>query len=88
MFYEVSIKSANGGFGMYEANHNDIGDKWASLYDLEDECRNNVGDIYQLGRDDLPNGMTDIRGNIANEPKFVYGFIMDSEVYYFGINED
>lgn len=93
-YYEVTIKPHYAGFGMWQASTEKPGDDnlWDDVNDLLSECTSNVGPLYELGVDDLPDGLEDIRGSIYNEPDRVFGYFVrdsqgESEGYYFGIRE-
>lgn len=42
---------------------------------------------YEIGKEELPDGLEDITGNIHDEPERVYGFIANGEACYFGLSE-
>ncbi len=90
MFAETTIKPCSSGFGMYEPGEYN-GDKWEDETDLINEMGSNV-ELFELGTDELPEGMDDIRGNIRNEPDRVFGYLYETgggeiEVYYVGVSE-
>lgn len=86
MYYEISITPANAGFGEYQTSPVN-GDGWADEYDLEMAMRGNA-DLYELGVDELPEGVDDIRGRIHNEPGRVFAAVgQDGMVAYTGIVE-
>lgn len=86
-YQEISIKPAHGGFGEYDCSP-DRGEIWADLNDLLDESRSNVGDVYELGTDELPAPIEDIRGRIHCEPPHIYAYLdADGSAHYFGIDE-
>lgn len=82
-FFAVTIQPAHGGFGEYQRSEIN-GEAWAFEADLLQEC----GDIIVLGRDDLPDGVEDIRGRIHHEPQTVFAVVQqDGTVEYHGIVE-
>lgn len=85
MYYEISIIPANGGFGEWQCQPVN-GEGWADDYDLEAEMRGNA-DLYELGVDELPPGVEDIRGRIHNEPGRVFAIVDSDRVGYVGIAE-
>lgn len=90
-FADVSIAACSGGFGEYQCNRGDAGERWADIYDLKDEMRSNSGadEMFELGVDDLPPSVRDIRGAIHNEPDHVFAFVYDDgHVSYAGIVEN
>lgn len=42
---------------------------------------------YELGKENLPEGVEDIRGKIQNEPERVFVYIANDTVIYFGLDE-
>lgn len=43
--------------------------------------------VYELGKEDLPEGVEDIRGKIQNEPERTFVYIANDTVIYFGLDE-
>jgi hypothetical protein len=88
-YYEVVITPAHGGFGAYETSLDLTGDAWEDENDLVSEMRNNEPELVELGVDELPEGVDDIRGRIHNEPYRVFAFPHEGEerttVCYVGI---
>ncbi len=85
-FHEVVIKKSSGGFGEYEVG--DLGDAYADESDLEKMMRDELGGaMYELGVDELPEGIEDIRGRIHHQPArvFVAIFHPEGDYVYFGI---
>jgi len=87
MYYEATIKGSNGGFGEYDQQFFDFGEGWEDEQDLINECYQNVnGDLYELGVDELPDGLDDIRGSIHNQDGRIFGWLDDrGEPHYFAI---
>ena len=82
-FFEVTIQPAHGGFGEYQRGEIN-GEGWNVESDLLAEC----GEIFILGKDQLPDGVEDIRGRIRNEPNIVFATITsDHDCSYHGIVE-
>jgi hypothetical protein len=84
----ITIEPANSGFGMYQTgNHN--GESW-ELDNLLSSIKNNTAYnqifLFELGQDDLPTDIEDIRGKINNEPQKIFAQVLDGELSYFGIN--
>lgn len=78
-----SIKPCMAVSGEYEAIPNgDICDD----ADLLNGCE---GEVYELGSEDLPEGVEDIRGKIHNEPEkvFVERSSDETRVSYFGFSK-
>jgi len=91
MYYDVTISPAAGGFGEWE-HSGAHGDGWADEADLVTAMAQGVsGGLYELGVDDLPAGIEDIRGLIRSEPPRVFA-TLDADgaggaTFYFGIVE-
>lgn len=90
MYAETTINPCSSGFGMYQTGEYN-GDQWENESDLIAEMESNYN-LFELGIDELPEGMEDIRGNIHNEPTRVFGFIEDigggeNEAFYVGVSE-
>jgi hypothetical protein len=62
--------------GEYQAGESDA-EAWDDESDLLDAMRNDVtpADLYELGVDELPEGIEDIRGRIQNEAARVFGWL-------------
>jgi hypothetical protein len=73
---EARIKPSPSGFGEYYVDGQ--GDAWASEADLLCEMRNGDGTLLELGKDELPKGVKDIRGHIHYEPARIFA-IIDSD---------
>jgi hypothetical protein len=90
MFHEVIITPRHDGFGAYRTVVCDVG--WEVEQDLLDDIGySGAFTVFELGVDELPEGLDDIRGKIYNEPERVFGFFYEDdpnqEPYYFGITE-
>lgn len=88
LFYESVIRPASGGFGEWTVDESDEG--WDDKRDLLDAIRESVvgagGQVFELGSDDLPEGVQDIRGSIHNEPEVVLAIVhSDGQVTYLGV---
>ncbi len=80
----VSIVPANGGFGEWQVTGAHTGDP----IDLGDFKSDAEGKVYELGKDQLPEGVEDIRGAIQNQPDVVFAVVDDNdEVMYCGANK-
>jgi hypothetical protein len=44
------------------------------------------GEVIELGLDELPEGVDDIRGLIQNEPERVFALVSEDGHIYFGLN--
>lgn len=79
-----SIKPCASGFGEYEAVA-DIDD----VHDDADLLNGCEGEVYELGSDDCPDWVEDIRGKIHNEPEqvFVERSNDQQNVHYFGFSK-
>ena len=87
MYHEVTIRPATGGFGEFEANIYDVGDGWVDEYDLRSEMASNVDELIELGVDEAPEGVEDIRGRIRNAPDAIFAIRSDETWTYTGIVE-
>lgn len=94
MFYEVTIEPCSSGFGEYQCLPIN-GDGWGCDTELLRAIEGDNGEVFLLGRDELPAGCEDIRGRIHNEPARVYAYSPDQRYlteadrrwWYFGIVE-
>jgi hypothetical protein len=70
------------GFGEYDAVID------ADIYDDADILNGCAGEVYELGTEDLPEWVEDIRGKIHNEPEKVFVERSNDEatVHYFGMS--
>ena len=88
-YYEVPINAAPMGFGEYQADR-DGGDIYEEITDLLQSIYDsplNQG-VFELGVDDLPEEIEDIRGKVHNEPEYIYGYLDEQGItQYFGIRE-
>ena len=84
-YQEIVIQPAHGGFGEYNCVPGDF--IWADKYDLLAEIASNIGQVWELGADELPDGLEDIRGRIHHEPQSVYGWLDEAgQAHYLGID--
>ncbi len=80
----VRIVSANGGFGEWRVT----GAYAGAPVNLDDFRIVLEGNVYELGKDILPEGFWDIRGSIKNQPDLVFAVVDDNhEVKYYGANK-
>jgi hypothetical protein len=90
-YYEVSITPCSGGFGEYYMGLIGSQDPYEDEAELLAECEQHVGSLYELGVDDLPPGVEDIRGNIHKPEGRVFAYLVDGaddrEPRYFAIVE-
>ena len=89
MYHETTI-SRSGGFSEWQTNPTSGEAGWEDDNDLEAEMRANcAGTLYELGVDDLPSQVEDIRGAIHEEPWRVFAAVYDDgSVSYHGIVEE
>ena len=75
-YKECRIQPCGSGLGEYQAGESN-GEAWDDEGDLLDAMRGGVApaDLYELGVDELPDGLEDIRGRIQNEPARVFGWL-------------
>jgi hypothetical protein len=75
-YKECRIQPCAGGSGGYQPDGPDA-QAWDDEGDLLDALRYDVApaDLYELGVDELPDGIEDIRGRIQNEPARVFGWL-------------
>lgn len=88
MYAEVTIKPADGGFGLYQCERPSArAYEWEDDLDLLSAMRQDLR-LYELGVDDLPDGIKDIRGSIEKgEPDRVFAQIdSDGHTTYTGID--
>jgi hypothetical protein len=102
MFQYVEIKGHHAGFGMWDTTISD-GEPYEDASDLLHEIyHESFGgeEVYELGVDELPDGIADIRGTIYNQPERVFVHLTPTDVVdgdgnvtqamrpqYFGITE-
>lgn len=77
----VSIVACDPAFGLYQTFYD------TEVYDDSDLLGGAVGEFYELGSDDVPDWVIDIRGNVKNEPNrvFVERKSEGEVVTYFGL---
>lgn len=97
-YAEVGIRPHYAGFGEYNRDPN-AGDPYpGDAEDLLIEIRNSLmegEELYELGVDELPDAVKDIRGLIHNEPERVFAVFRPEQdpndfsnpVNYFGIEK-
>jgi len=75
-YKECRLQPCESGSGEYQAAESD-GEAWDDEADLLDAMRHAVtpADLYELGVDELPEGIEDIRGRIQNEAARVFGWL-------------
>jgi len=84
MYHEITIKPTSGGFGEYEAG-TELSDGWADETDLHHEMAGNVDEMVELGVDEIPEEVEDIRGRIRNAPDRVFACRLGDYWSYHGI---
>jgi hypothetical protein len=75
-YREFRLQPSEGGLDEYQAG-DASGEIWDDEIDLVVAMRHGVApaDLYELGVDELPGGVEDIRGRIQNEPARVFGWL-------------
>lgn len=94
-YYQVGIRPANSGFGMYEQENTNASEPWESEQELLnaskegicDEYRIDREEIYELGVDELPEAIEDIRGSIQYEKGRIFGYLRANR-YIRGVAEE
>lgn len=81
-YFEVAITPHHSGFGMWQVG--ECGEAWADAQDLINEIAA-TGDLYELGEDDLPECVEDIRGHIYNQPSRVFALVNGEDIRYLGV---
>lgn len=83
-YHEVAITPHHAGFGMWQVG--EAGEGWADEEDLVAEIAANFkGDIYELGEDEIPESVEDIRGKIYNQPSRVFALVDGDDIWYVGV---
>ncbi len=84
------MPNGSGGFQIIELD----GGRWSDFDQLINDFKRflRVGEIYVLGKDTLPEGLPDIRGQVEDEPPLIVGYI-DHRAFtdlpmYFGISNE
>lgn len=75
LYHVVTIAPHYAGFGMWQASPAD-----SDLYDKStylEQSASPTTTIYELGDDELPEGVADIRGSIYDEPAIVFAIVDD-----------
>jgi len=86
-YKECRIQRCASGSGEYQADEPSE-EAWDDEGDLLEAMRNGVApaDLYELGVDELPEGIQDIRGLIQNEPARLFGWLDErGDAHYAGI---
>ena len=78
MYYELMILPHHAGFGMYQRGEAN-GEGWVNPTDLIQEIYQQApGTVYEVGRDELPKGIKDIRGLIQDgDPDYLFAWQYD-----------
>jgi hypothetical protein len=84
-YHEVTIRPCHSGFGEYETNLCDTGECWGDEMDLVSSMRDGVDDLIELGEDDLPDGVEDIRPVTHHCPSRVFASRGGGMWFYCGI---
>ena len=85
MYHEVEIRDSKGGLFEYECNIRDRGEAIDFDKFLEEVPDHGWDYLCILGKDELLDGVEDIRGRINNEPDIVGAYVVDQSVAYFGL---
>ena len=89
MYYEVIIRPASGGFGMWDTTRSD--EPWHDEHDIIQHIYTSSAyeEVYTLGDDALPAYVEDIRGHVRNEPPLILALVTtqhgEKAVQYLGI---
>lgn len=86
-YYDVAIQKHHAGFGMYQMGELGGGEGYEDKTDLLMEIsRNGWSEIFELGKDNLPENLENISGRIYGERGTLYGYIDESDMpRYFSI---
>jgi hypothetical protein len=71
------------GWALHPSGFSSDPDEACELADLLGE----LDEYYLLGSDELPAEIVDIRGNIRNEPTYVYYYVSSVASGYFGLED-
>ncbi len=80
-----SVQPHHAGFGMYQSIPGD--GRWDDADFMLGEIGNSVDQVLELGVDDLPEDVEDIRGKIYNEPGRMFAAHDTDGWFYFGVKE-
>jgi hypothetical protein len=85
---EVPIKPHHAGFGMWQADRTAAEYEWDDAETLIQEIRSNISaEVYELGKDELPPEVEDIRGSVYEEPDRILAYVDgDGHVWYVGVD--
>jgi len=85
MYRECCILPASGGFGEWQAG--EYGEP-CDVDVLTGDIYQNIGfPVLELGVDDLPDGLEDIRGRVHNQPARIFGYLDENGCpHYCGID--
>lgn len=96
MYYFQTIQPHHAGFNQWQQSH-ELNNGWAMDSDLIQEIADNLSgvELFELGKDELPEGLEDIRGNIlGGTPRetilseSIFGYLgEDAQPVYFAIVE-
>jgi hypothetical protein len=78
---EYLIQPHHSGFDEWQCNCGD-----SEPVELDEIFQSIDGQIFELGVDELPEGVENILGLIHNEPERVFVVLKDDETTYFGID--
>lgn len=86
-YYEAIVLKSNSGFGFYQIGEYN-GDGYEKKADLIQAIANGTGmEIYEIGTDKLPDGISDISGKIYGKFDFIVGWLENNEPRYESIIE-
>ena len=94
MVYRATpIKPVSGGFGEYERSPESLDELFGDEYDAEEALREGATDtemceVYEVGRDELSDGVEDIRGLVhGGDPLRLYAVSEpDGTISYFAVD--
>ncbi len=80
-YKQCRLHASESGSGEYQGGE-PSGETWDDEGDLLDALRADRAplDVYEVGVDELPDGVEDIRGRIQNEPARVFGWLDEQGV--------
>ena len=75
-YREFRLQPSESGLDEYQAGE-PSGETWDDEVDLLDAMRHGISpaELYELGVDEPPDGIEDIRGRIQHEPARVFGWL-------------
>jgi hypothetical protein len=81
---QIVLRPASGGSGEWDLEA-EGGETWADVDELLNAIRAEIGDIYELGIDELPEGLENISGRIHARKGRIFGALDDGRACYFAV---